>query len=86
MTAKKSVNLQSKGGQDAPIPSISFSEDEVKEVAEFVNYIIKNAYWDHSTVEALKLGRMIKKMDDHIKKIDGYVLEVKKVYNAKGSS
>jgi hypothetical protein len=65
-------------------PSISFTENEVKEVIEFVNYFAQHHDY---TGNVMKFDQEYKplfmKMTSHIKKLESYILEVKRVSKSK---
>ena len=62
-----------------PVPAISFTEDEVQRVAEFVNYAYRNVQVSSSlkdlAQEQKKLNMMFNQMHNHVTKIEQYILD-----------
>lgn len=57
------------------IPQITFTEKEVQSVADFVNYVYKNASFTHKMDDSLKLVRMLNAMQSHIKKMEDHIFD-----------
>ena len=58
---------------------ITFTDNEIQEVADFLNFIYKNAKWEMTTQDALELVKRINQMNAHMKKMEKHIYEVKKV-------
>jgi hypothetical protein len=81
---KKKVTEKSKAEepeveeQKAPPPHPSFSEEEVKSVAEFMNFTFHKAKWELTSSEVQKLAAHFTKFHEHVNKMDSYILEFRK--------
>lgn len=58
---------------------LTFKEQEVKELIEFLNFIIERAKFDVSPKDMFKFAELYKKAIAHIKKCEGYIMELKDV-------
>jgi len=58
---------------------LTFTEDEVKKTAEFVQFVYDHGRFDVDTKGALKLTRCLTHMNNVIKKMDDHIMELKKV-------
>ena len=68
----------------APLPEVTFTEEEVKKVTDFVNLVYtKASFADQSCKEAQALTNMLNDMHRHVKKIDEYIFEFRKVTKGK---
>jgi hypothetical protein len=77
MAKKKELEVSVAGSiTSEPIaPDISFTEAEVQAVADFVNYMFKNANASMSMQEARKVTGMFNGMHQHVVKIEKYIFE-----------
>jgi len=61
---------------------LTFTEKEVSQVAEFVNFVYSHASWSFKdTVTANKLHHHLVNLSNHIKKCEDHIFEVKAIYN-----
>jgi len=58
---------------------LTFTEQEAKEHAEFVNFVFNRASWNLPTADVMKLAVMFNKMHAFQKKVDDHVMELKEV-------
>ena len=59
---------------------LTFTEDEVKKVAAFVQIVYDKAeFKSMTTKECIAIPRLIQFMQDHIKKMDAHIFELKQV-------
>ena len=58
---------------------LTFTEQEAKDHAEFINFIYTNGKWELSTADVMKLAVMFNKMHAFQKKVDEHVMELKEV-------
>jgi len=58
---------------------ITFSEQEAKEHAEFINFVYTKANWNIPTADVMKLAVMFNKMHAFQKKIDDNIMELKEI-------
>jgi len=62
---------------------LTFSEEEVQDVAEFINFVYRHASWRFETTKVgLQLQNHMVKMKDHLGKMEDHIFEVKKIYKA----
>ena len=67
-------------GEDKPsLPHIAFTESEVTEVADFLNAVWIQAEFKGSMQSMRDLDKLFSKMHAHHKKLQEYVLEVKRI-------
>jgi hypothetical protein len=64
-------------------PTIHFTEAEVKEVVEFTNFFAKNHKYTGNILEFEEYKKLFINMNTHIKKIETYIFEIKKVVKSK---
>lgn len=64
-------------------PAISFTEQEVQQVAEFVNYVYKHGDFKMSMADARKVTSMLSSMHSHVSKIEKYIFEHRRVLASK---
>lgn len=77
MTKKVSKKTIKPKSEPTP-PTISFTEEEVKNVADFASYVHDRAIFDKMTApEAKKLWTMLSFMGAHCKKMESYIFEFK---------
>lgn len=66
------------------IPELTFTEEEVQKVANFVNFLYKNAKFDKvSAKDATVISNYFDYMHAHISKLESYILEFMRITNAK---
>ena len=59
---------------------LTFTEDEAKKHAEFINFVFKRATWNNmTTAEALEVQRHFLFMQMFQKKVDEHIMELKEV-------
>ena len=58
---------------------LTFTEQEAKDHADFINFIYTNGKWELTTAEVMKLAVMFNKMHSFQKKVDEHVMELKEV-------
>ena len=58
---------------------ISFTEEEVKKIVDFVNFVFKNARWDLNSKDVFEFSKLYNGVISHIKKCESHIMELKKV-------
>lgn len=79
---KEAVEEQKKLAEQ-PIPEITFSEAEVNDVAQFVNWVYLNGRFEMTPKESKDMAQKFAKMHQHVSKIEQYIFEFRRVVNAK---
>ena len=64
-------------------PDISFSEAEVQQVADFVNYVYTNGEFKMKMADTKKINVMLSNMHAHITKCEAYIFEHRRVLASK---
>lgn len=63
-------------------PDITFTEAEVQGVAEFVNFVFKEARFDIVCGDARKLTAHLNHMHHIVKKMESHIMEIKRTFKA----
>ena len=76
----KVENLDKQSASEPNIPEISFTEDEHKSLVDYLNFVHAYAkFADMTQGDAYRLGQLYVKTANVSKKIEGYILEFKKL-------
>lgn len=69
------------GGASAPPPQITFTEDDVKKIVAFINYVHTNMGWPEgvSAKEIAEYQRIYKGAVEHVKVCENHIMELKAV-------
>jgi hypothetical protein len=63
----------------APLPEISFTEAEVQQVADFINYVYINGEFKMKMADTKKINLMLSHMHAHVTKCESYIFEHRRV-------
>lgn len=66
-----------------PLPDIAFTEQEVQQVADFINYVFKNGTFSMAFGDIKKVSTMLQAMHAHVAKIEKYIFEHRRIIAAK---
>ena len=58
---------------------LTFTEEEVKKTADFVQFVYDHGKFELSTKQSLALTRFFGHMNELIKKMDSHIMELKRV-------
>ena len=61
------------------IEQLTFTEDEAKQHADFINMVYTKAKWDLTSAEAMTLSKHFGQMSAFQKKVDAHIMEVKSI-------
>lgn len=81
---KMEVKKQEQAEQTETPPLLTFSEQEVQKVANFVNFVYLNAEFKSGMKGFKAVNDMFKDMHEHVAKIESYIFEHKKTVKMKG--
>lgn len=70
-------------GERSVDQQLTFTEAEVREVADFVNFVFKHARWDFESKEAFDFTKLYQKMAQHVKKCEDHIFEHKATYQSR---
>jgi hypothetical protein len=64
-------------------PDISFTEAEVQQVADFINFVYKNGEFKMTMADTKKVQVMLGQMHAHVTKIEKYIFEHRRILASK---
>ena len=62
-----------------PLPEISFTEVEIQQVADFINYVYINGEFKMKMADTKKINLMLSHMHAHVTKCEAYIFEHRRV-------
>lgn len=70
-----------KGGAKSPPPQITFTEDDVKKIVDFINFVYsKMGFCDGVTTrDAIEFNRLYRGACEHAKTCENHIMELKAV-------
>ncbi len=68
---------------EEPLPTLTFTEQEVQKVANFINHVYLNAEFKSGMKGFKDINQMFSDMHTHMSKIEKYIFEFKKIKSAK---
>lgn len=71
---------------EEPLPTLSFNEQEVQKVANFINHVYLNAEFKSGMKGFKDLNQMFADMHQHVSKIEKYIFEFKRIKSAKDAT
>ena len=85
MSRRKSSDVQDQVAKtsessNSPKPSLSFKEEEVSQVVDFLNVVAKQARFSNLTIEDMaRVTKLYKNMVNHAKVCEAHIMELKQV-------
>lgn len=68
--------------EPSPLPQITFSEDEIKKLIDYQNFIAMHATFTLKPNQMRDFVRMTSDVIQHIKKCEAHIFEIKEHYKA----
>jgi len=66
------------------MPELTFTENEVRDLTDFGNFVFNNAKFQCSHKEFINYNKLYTKFVEHLKKCEKHIMELKEVIPPKG--